>query len=134
MKTSDKTVQTEEAHKFRVAFGILGMILFFSYLMNLLIAIFSNTYEKADKMVWLHFHQARAKDLRENILGLHKFRSGGHFMNLMEQLGLDFLFEKKTAFWLGVAIFASGFVTQFVVHTMPEHIFVRELVFKVTTG
>lgn len=133
MKTDDETVQNDEAHKFKAAFGILGMILFFSYLMNLLIAIFSNTYEEADKMVWLYFHQARAQDLRENILGLHKFRRGGHFMMLMDKLNLTDHFEKPKALYLGIAMFGVGFVIQFGVHLLPEHIFVREWVFYVTT-
>jgi hypothetical protein len=97
MQTDDETVRNEEAHKFKSVVGTLGMVFFFSYLMNLLIAIFSNTYEKADKMVWLHFHHARVRDLRENILALHKFQRNGYLMRTLENMGCEHFFVKPHA-------------------------------------
>merc|ERR1712008_230956 len=133
MKTDDKAVKKEEAHKFKAAFGTFGMIFFFSYLMNLIIAIFSNTYEKADRMVWLYFHRERARDLRDNILALHKFRLNGSFMKRMEKWGCDRLFFKPLVKPVGITVFAVGLVMQVGIHVMPEGLFVHKVVFHITT-
>jgi len=80
-KTDDETEVDEQAHKYRLVGGTLGMIVFFSYLMNLLIAIFGNTYDNAQKKVWLHFHQVRANMLKDIILSYHKFSFLNHFLH-----------------------------------------------------
>jgi hypothetical protein len=123
LKTDDETVKDEEAHKFRAAFGTLGMILFFTYLMQLLIAIFSNTYDNAVKFVWLHFHQARAQDLRDAILGHHKFRQNSQFM----KGPWNWLFCKPYIFWIGVVIFVTGICMQVGVHVIPPDIWTKDI-------
>jgi hypothetical protein len=72
-KTDDETEESEEAHKFKLVAGTVALIVFFTYLMNLVIAIFGSTYESAQKSVWLHFHQVRARLLRDTILSCHLF-------------------------------------------------------------
>jgi len=125
LKTDDETVQNEEAHKFRAGFGTLGMILFFTYLMQLLIAIFSNTYDDASKYVWLHFHQARAQDLRDAILGHHKFRQNSHFMNCLGSL--NWLFCYPYIFWIGLVIFVTGIFMQVGVHVIPPDFWTKSV-------
>jgi len=129
LKTDDDTVRDEEAHKFKAAFGIIGMMLFFTYLMQLLIAIFSNTYDKASKYVWLHFHQARAQDLRDAILGLHKFRLDTKFMNFMKYLKVHHAFCSPWIFRNGFLIFMVGLLMQVVVHLVPQQMFHETLYF-----
>jgi len=128
LATDDDIVEGEEAHKFRTAFGTLGMILFFTYLMQLLIAIFSNTYDSAIKNVWLHFHQARAQDLRDAILGHHKFRQNSTVMGCMKSLGVAHLLCKPYIFWIGLVTFVMGLVAQIGIHYIPEKNF-PELVY-----
>jgi len=72
-KEEKKTVEQKEAHHFKNVVGTLAMIVFFSYLMNLIIAVFGNTYDNAKRFVWLHFHHGRARFLRDTVLSCHKF-------------------------------------------------------------
>jgi len=125
LKTSDKTTQNEEAHGFKVGFGTLGMILFFTFLMQLLIAIFSSTYDDAQKSARLHFHQARAQDLRDAILGLHKFREGSLLVKIMKMLSLETLLSKPYMFKIGCGLFVIGLCMQYGVHVIQQDLFTK---------
>jgi len=71
LKADDLDSATREPYNFKVWAGMGGMMIFFSYLMNLLIAVFNNTYDSAQKKMWLRFHAARVRELRDCILS-HK--------------------------------------------------------------
>jgi len=80
LRTEEDAGVDEQAHKYRFLGGTVGMIIFFSYLMNLLIVIFGNTYDRARKRAWLDFNQDRAKMLKDSILSYHKFSwADGYF-------------------------------------------------------
>jgi len=120
LKTDDETVINEEAHKFKTGFGTLGMLLFFTYLMNVLIGIFSSAYDEAQRYVWLHFHQARVQDLRDAILGLHKFRKNSMVLKFMQDHDLDYMMCRPYIFPIGSSIFAVAIVMQVCVHVIPQ--------------
>jgi len=103
---------TGENHTTKVLVAMGGMVMFFTYLMNLLIAIFSNTYDSSHKKVWLRLHKVRVRELRDCLLS--------HKLCILESLGCPWTPSRGQVLGSSVFLLCFGQLLLLPLHSMPH--------------